>query len=44
MVAEISSSGFVLVLKHLADVKLVVLVINSTCKDKRNSGNQDTDY
>ncbi len=37
MVAEISLSGVVLVLMN--DVMLGVLAINSTCKDKRNSGN-----
>ncbi len=35
----ISLSGIVLVLIHLA--MLGVLVINSTCKDQRNSGNHD---
>ncbi len=38
MVAKKFLSRVVLVLIHLA---LGVLVINSTCKDKRNSGNHD---
>ncbi len=36
MVAKISLSGVILFLIHLG-----VLVINSTCEDKRNSGNHD---
>ncbi len=39
MVAEIYLSGIVLVLMHLSyDVMLSVIVIDSTCKDKRKSG------
>ncbi len=41
-IMEISLSEVVLVLIHLVyDVMLGVFVINSTCKDKRNSGNHD---
>ena len=42
IVAEISLGGVVLVLTHLEWRHAIgVLVINSTCKHKRNSGNPD---